>query len=944
MRRTLSGLLCAWALWLLAGCGGGGARPASGLGFVDSDGRALSGTVPRGRLVLLGLTGQPPRCQIEVLVTGPGATQTAPTGELVVAYTQIGTDGNGVLPRCVVVPELPDGTYSVFVRRLIEDDPPVVIGTQSLTIGPVAGVLSLQTGLLSGATFTPARVFNPGESVAVQASGLPANAQADLYVLPYDGPLLVGRTLVDVSGYHAGAPTPEGQRVTRVLRGPAEAVQADASGKLAPLVVWPDVHTEALKKGFTVVLDRNRNGFYEPNIDLCSEQSSAAFIVHTVTRATGDIEVQLSSDGQGNKKTLFTRDQHVWVSNDPSVVVPAGTYDFPYFVVKNKDSWADGDALADVSHVSLSYGSYLSCAPPSLLAGTYPRYYSDLKPGDYDIIVDVDQNKKYTQGVDYIQGLHGPGFTVQEPVIARQKWTVMVYLNGDNNLDEYTIKDLEEMELVPASSEVAIVAQLDRKKFATWSEARRYILQPNANFGFNTEPYERLGEVNMGDPQTLSNFMTWAKTVRPADHYALIIWDHGNGFRTRAVGKKLAFKNISWDDTDQHQSLTLDQIRTVLQQQGGVDLLGFDACLMGMAEVVDEFETVVNVVVGSQMTEPGDSYDFTFLKDLVANPGMSPTEVGNTIVSYWAAFYNARSATTQASFEVSRLAALREAVDQFSRKMLEDPDGDGPKKPGLERPDVNKAVRSAIEATASMEQDDPSLKATYLAHKDMVDLFTQLKAKLPDSELAAACDPVITAARALITSKYINPALRGHNGLAFWAPNETDYPVLKDDYAALRWARQTHWDEFLDKLYNTKVLYRVEFTSTHATWNLSPMLNDDWDPTSNGGNGQSLTLTGYIPNFAEEEKKAVKTITITAEAEDKAYTLWGSYLEIPSPGFQESDMTVKLYKGDESTPIRTLTNHLRCRSGTAYDHWKVLTLNPKTGTIVIHDEIVGIGF
>ena len=38
-----------------------------------------------------------------------------------------------------------------------------------------------------------------------------------------------------------------------------------------------------------------------------------------------------------------------------------------------------------------------------------------------------------------------------------------------------------------------------------------------------------LGQTNAGDPNVLSDFVSWAEANYPADHTALIIWGHGSG-------------------------------------------------------------------------------------------------------------------------------------------------------------------------------------------------------------------------------------------------------------------------------------------------------------------------------------------------------------------------------------------------------------------------------
>src|SRR4026207_1924212 len=43
------------------------------------------------------------------------------------------------------------------------------------------------------------------------------------------------------------------------------------------------------------------------------------------------------------------------------------------------------------------------------------------------------------------------GTAVAAPPAPRAKWTVMVYISGDNNLEDYVVKDLE-LELAPTGS------------------------------------------------------------------------------------------------------------------------------------------------------------------------------------------------------------------------------------------------------------------------------------------------------------------------------------------------------------------------------------------------------------------------------------------------------------------------------------------------------------
>ena len=95
------------------------------------------------------------------------------------------------------------------------------------------------------------------------------------------------------------------------------------------------------------------------------------------------------------------------------------------------------------------------------------------------------------------------------------EWTFMVYLDGDNNLEGAAIEDFLEMSSVGSSAgHVNIVVQFDRiagydTSYDNWETCKRfhvtYNMTPTA-----TNAVEDIGEVNMGDPATLTDFINWA--------------------------------------------------------------------------------------------------------------------------------------------------------------------------------------------------------------------------------------------------------------------------------------------------------------------------------------------------------------------------------------------------------------------------------------------------
>ena len=110
----------------------------------------------------------------------------------------------------------------------------------------------------------------------------------------------------------------------------------------------------------------------------------------------------------------------------------------------------------------------------------------------------------------------------------------------------------------------------------------------------NKRLLEEWGEVDMGDYQTLRDFIEYSKENYPAERYLLSFYDHGMGWRGACI-----------DDTN-HDWLTMNEIQKALRETGGVDIVCFTApCNMGALESVYELRDCTDVYIGS---EAGSGY------------------------------------------------------------------------------------------------------------------------------------------------------------------------------------------------------------------------------------------------------------------------------------------------------------------------------------------------
>jgi hypothetical protein len=197
-----------------------------------------------------------------------------------------------------------------------------------------------------------------------------------------------------------------------------------------------------------------------------------------------------------------------------------------------------------------------------------------------------------------------PTSPAQAPATGQKsgKWTIMLYQDADDRVLEKDIFiDLNEAEEVGSKGNVNIVAQVDRYRGGfsgdgNWTDTRRFYVSYDPDLNrLASKEVMKLGEANMSDGRTLVDFVKWAAKNYPADHYVLILSDHGMGWPggftdPTARGHGPSDVPLSRALGDILYLNELDQSLAKIQAETGIekfDIIGLDACLMGMAEVYD---------------------------------------------------------------------------------------------------------------------------------------------------------------------------------------------------------------------------------------------------------------------------------------------------------------------------------------------------------------------
>jgi len=365
------------------------------------------------------------------------------------------------------------------------------------------------------------------------------------------------------------------------------------------------------------------------------------------------------------------------------------------------------------------------------------------------------------------------------------EWTVMIYLDADNNLESAGINDINEMEMVGSSSKVNIVVQADRIpgydiSNSDWTTTRRYyIMQDNDPFLINSQ-FDDLGELNMGDPQTLIDFTSWAVTEYPAKKYLLVIWNHGGGFRSPAYSK-----GIAQDDTSGKDIITMSDLEYALsaisvQMGKNIDIVGMDACLMAMTEVAYQIKDCADILVTSEENEPGDGWPYdSILAQLVSNPHMSPEQLAVDIVDKYIVSYPYDN-VTQSAIDLSYMDDLAGQLSSMADSIRSD----------------------------TLTSKDAYLNAAYSSqhysdyYHDFIDLYDFCsKVYYYSNSFEVKAIALIVQQNLLnsvINSDYNGGSVSDTKGLSIYFPLYKEYD--SENYNNTNFAQDTLWDEMLSSL------------------------------------------------------------------------------------------------------------------------------------------------
>lgn len=387
-----------------------------------------------------------------------------------------------------------------------------------------------------------------------------------------------------------------------------------------------------------------------------------------------------------------------------------------------------------------------------------------------------------------VAGCGGGGSGSQGSATGQRQWTVLLYIDGNNNLDSDAKINMNDLEAVGSTSSVAMVTQLAVLNSPT---KRYYITKDSDHNNISSKLLQTMGTVDMASSANLNDFIKWGVANYPADHYMLVLWDHGGGWRTtRAITQPRAIKSIFQDDTFGTE-MSLAELNSALNGTPKMDAIVFDACLMGMLEVGASIKGHANLMIASEELVPGQGLPYTaIMSSLVANPSIDRVSFGRTIVDQYLKAYSSPvyESIALSMINLDALGDLETATDQLSTAIINNIST------------VKTNVESAQSNSQHFDYDSSSTSHVYAAvYKDLYDFASRLTST-GSTAVNTSAQAVMQAVNNTVTYEgHYSDYMKNAHGISIFLPppGDSTWSSWQSEYNTLQFATDTSWNEMI---------------------------------------------------------------------------------------------------------------------------------------------------
>ncbi len=366
-------------------------------------------------------------------------------------------------------------------------------------------------------------------------------------------------------------------------------------------------------------------------------------------------------------------------------------------------------------------------------------------------------------------------------------WLIMVYLDSDNNLEPNSIFDMDKLESVGSTDDIIMVVQWDRapgydSSNGDWMGTKRFLVKKGSQDGLvESQEIMDLGEVDMGDMGSLSDFVKWAMQKYPAERHLLDVWDHGSGWGSH---------------TQDETSGTEASVQGLAEALGNagfgpekkLDLLVLNQCLMGQIDVAYAMQPYAKVLVASEEVIPGPGIDYAGpLSTLVQEPAMDERQLARLFVDEYERFYTEdvpQPFTTLAAYDLGKMDIVAGAAAKFTVALSRNVEQNWPK------------IGRSIYFAEAFAKFGGMATVKSVSSYDLLDFAGLATQEINDAGLGTAAEELKAALNEMLIAEYHGKEHPFANGLAVYFPE--DEIIYQQAYPeASHFAVESGWDNFL---------------------------------------------------------------------------------------------------------------------------------------------------
>lgn len=391
--------------------------------------------------------------------------------------------------------------------------------------------------------------------------------------------------------------------------------------------------------------------------------------------------------------------------------------------------------------------------------------------------------------------------------------TLFIYMCGSNLETEQGLagKNIDEILSANIGNDVDVVietggAQTWRSHDIDNSAIQRYEVKDG-----NLKLIETLDNANMGEAETLTDFLTWGQENYPTNHNMLVLWDHGGG----------SAKGVCFDENYSFDSLSLTELKKALDTaklNKKFDFITFDACLMATIEVVSVMKDYADYMIASEEIIPGGGMDYKAVCEAFDSDSESE-DIGKKICDAFMDKCKKTDKDIYSTLSLINLANAADLLEHFNNCAAY-----------MNRMSETKNYFSRIIAAAK-RCEKFGIENTFDGSANMVDLC-DFFGEAWDNHIIEGEDDIYLALLSAMDKAVpytVNSGERSNRGVSFYYPITYDKAEV-EDYVALSVSEE--YSEFLKNHYCDVHEVPIEFT-------------DKGSISENGAFSISLTKESY---------------------------------------------------------------------------------------------------